>query len=369
MHENIAASLRSEVSMKRKSKQRAALRTILVAVAAPMARKQPVIDRAAQLATVPGARLVLFHAAFNVELSGHPFLNSTSLAKARGWYVSDRTRALEYHAKSLRLRGLEVDVAVVWEEPAHESIIRAAIRGKVDLVVVGRHEQRPEEVAQFRLTDWELMRLCPKPLLVVHPDTALSSTGAVLAALDPTHGNDKPASLDTSIARWAVSIAQALQVESSAVHVMKPSAYPSGATAAQRRRLNELRKEQMKDIMTNADADPDVKEVHVLRGWVDQSLRDYARKLPAQLLAMGIISRRWMQRLLVGDTAESVVRGVPCDLLLIKPNDFQLRLGRARQEHVMLPRPDKMPPVRTSKAKAKRAVQRSATRQPKRKTR
>ena len=43
------------------------------------------------------------------------------------------------------------------------------------------------------------------------------------------------------------------------------------------------------------------------------------------------------QRPTIGDTAETVVRGVPCDLLLIKPESFRLRLGRTRKEAVLLP--------------------------------
>ena len=310
-------------------------RTILAAVADPRGSRQPAVERAVQFAKAMGAHLVLFHAAFDSALSGRPFFNSVRLAKSRGWFVADRMRSLERRASGLRASGLSVDVCVVWEEPAHEAIVRAALREKADLVVAGRHESRADREPQFRLTDWELMRLCPRPLLVTHPASPTDASGAVLAALDPTHANDKPASLETSIAHHAAAIADALGVECHVVHAMPPGAYPLGATAADRKRFDQRMHSRMKQLVGKADAD--VKAVHVVRGSVAESVPELARKLPAQILAMGIISRRWLERFAIGDTAETLIRDVPCDLLLIKPEGFRLRLGRTRKEAIVLP--------------------------------
>jgi universal stress protein E len=305
-------------------------RTILVAVADPSARRQPAVERGAQLAEATGARLVLFHAAFDPALSGRPFFDSTRLAKSRGALVAERTRLLERRASGLRGHGLSVDIGVVWEEPAHEAIIRATLREKADLVIAGRHESRANAPAQFRLTDWELMRLCPRPLLVTHPERdAEPAAAAVLAALDPTHSNDKTASLDASIVSYATAIAAALGVGCHAVHSVPVSAYPlSEVTPAQRARLDRRMYSRVKQLMGTVDADA----VHIVHGNVAESLPKLARKLRAQVLVMGIVSRRWMKRFVIGDSAETVVRQVPCDLLLIKPDGFRLRLGRVRKE-------------------------------------
>lgn len=310
--------------------------TILVAVADPADAKQPAVERGAQIAQAAGARLVLFHAAFEPALSGRPFFDSNRLAKSRGEYVSMRTQSLERHARRLRNGGLSVDVCAVWEEPAHEAVIRAALREKADLVVAGRHERRANRVPQFRLTDWELMRLCPRPLLLVHPTSQARASGAVLAALDPTHANDKPANLDTSIVRYATSIAEALGVECHAVHALPLSVYKPSAAAVDRRRLERRMYSRMKRLFVGADTT--VQAVHVVHDTVVQALPALARKLPAQVLAMGIISRRWMKRIFIGDTAESVIRDTPCDLLLVKPHSFRLRLGRAHKEAVVFPK-------------------------------
>lgn len=309
---------------------------ILVAVADPACRVQPSLDRGVQLAKATGARLVLFHAAFDSALSGRPFFDSMRLARSRGSFMAERLRLLEKRASALRVAGIEVDVSVSWEEPAHEAVIRSALREKVDLVVAGRHEHRAGSPFRYRLTDWELMRLCPRPLLVVHPMASMSAGGAVLAALDPTHAHDKPASLDARIVRHASAIANALGVDCHAMHSMPPGSYPVGASIAARKRFDQRMHAKIKKI--TAGAGTDLAAVHIRHGGVARSLPSFAARLPAQIVAMGIISRRWMDRFVIGDTAESVIREVPCDLLLIKPENFTLRLGRIRKEAVVLPR-------------------------------
>lgn len=279
---------------------------------------------------------MLFHVAFESSLTGRPFFDSERLARSRGSYVAARMQLLEKRATKLRQGGLDVDVLVVWEEPAHEAIIRAALREKADLVVAGMHDARSDRTPQFRLTDWELMRMCPRPLLVIHPKSGKHTTGAVLAALDPTHAHDKPASLDVSIARYADTIATALNVECHAVHCMPRQAYPPDQQSAPaRKRFDRDLQLRMDQLIEKAGAN--MTSASLLHGSVTQRLPIFASNLPAQILAMGIVSRRWLKRFVVGDTAETVIRDVPCDLLLIKPEGFRLQLRPTRRQAIVLP--------------------------------
>jgi universal stress protein E len=230
---------------------------------------------------------------------------------------------------------VEADVAVVWEEPAHEAIVRAVLRERADLVVAGLHERREDRPPQLRWTDWELMRLCPRPLVLT--GSAAPSSRAVLAALDPTHANDKPANLDAAIARHAAALANALQLDCHAVHFVPDTAYQlRGATTALRQRTRQTASSAMKRVMKRAGAP--YARTHVLSGSASEALAPLARKLDAQILVMGLISRRWLNRLMIGDTAERIVREAPCDILLIKPANFRLRLSRSRKQPIVLPK-------------------------------
>jgi universal stress protein E len=291
---------------------------------------QPAVDRARLLGSAWSARVVLFHAAFDSALSGRPFFDSRRLANSRGWYVAEQTARLKRWAAPLIRSGLTVDTIVQWEEPAHESIIRAVLRCQADLVIAACHDRSRDRPPQWRWTDWELMRLCPRPLLLAALPSRGRRRGPVLAALDPAHTHDKPASLDAAIARCARTLADALESGCHAMHCL-----PSRA-ATRPGHSRERLQSKLHQILKRAGVQS--ARVHMRRGRVAETAITLVQELDAQVLAMGIVSRRGLSRLLIGDTAAEIIRRVPCDLLLIKPKGFKLRLGRSRSEAINVPR-------------------------------
>src|SRR5690606_25735904 len=308
---------------------------VVVAVADPEESLQPVIDRAAELAQAAGAKLILFHAVFEPALSARPLLDSTRLARARGALVAQRTRDLERRAIPLRQRGLTVQTHVVWEEPAYESIIRAAIRENADLVVAGPHARGRTIVPfSFRQTDWQLLRFCPRPLLMIR--TVDAQPGPVLAALDPLHLNDKPASLDAKIMETASVVAQQLGVELHVVHSVPDTLYPLGST---KRSQAEVRKKISKQLICSVKRyGVPANRVQVQQGLPERTLPVLAEEHEARMIVLGAISRPGLTRFAIFDTAERIIDAVPCDVLIVKPDKFKLVLGRARRQRVILPK-------------------------------
>jgi universal stress protein E len=309
--------------------------TLLVAIADPADGAHLILERATQIAEALDATLILFHAAFDSALSGRPFFDSPRLAKSRGWMVMDRMRALERIAEPLRRRGIETEVLVSWEEPAHESIVRAAIRCDAQLVIAGEHRRGADRAPSWRLTDWELLRLCPRPLLLVRSASEPRS-GPVLVALDPTHAHDKPAALDAALAAYASMFARALGVELHAVHCIPRSAHTLDADASDRRRTRERIAARLRSTLKKSRAA--AKKIHVLNGEIASAVPQLAAELPAQVLVLGAISRRGLRRFAIGNTAERIIDESPCDLLIIKPPGFKPRLGRAIKQAVTLPK-------------------------------
>lgn len=309
-------------------------RSIMVALAEPHKRVQPVLARAAQLAEAVGAELLLFHAAFEAALSGRPHFDSKRLARARGWRLDQHTRALERHAQKLRKRGITVHTLAVWGEPAHESIIRAVIRDGVDMVVAGPHEPRRNNAPfPLRQTDWQLLRLCPRPLLLVRPGSP--SMGPIIAALDPVHANDKPATLDRALAEGAAALAAALGAPLIVAHCIPPALHALYESESARRKMRGQAATAIRRTLEKAKIEAG--DIYVVDGRPEEALPSLARNRRAQVLVMGAISRRGLRRFAIGDTAERTIHASPCDLLILKPAGFSLRLGRVHREPVILP--------------------------------
>lgn len=312
------------------------VRTILVGIALPQERSQPALARAAELAQAFRAELIVFHAAYDSQLSGGRFFDAKRLAQARGKVIAARRSALEKMCERLEQRGIRTRCTVVWEDPAYAAVIRAAIRDNADLIVIGAHRYAPSRMPMLRQNDWELMRYSSRPLLIVRRPPSRRA-GAVVVALDPTHARDKPAALDTELAKQAVLLAAGSNAELHAAHCIPDSAYPLGPiTAKDRRNMKTAMQEKVRAVLDKAGAD--VREIHLLDGLVEMALPKLLRSLNAGTLVLGALSRRWLKGFVVGNTAERLIHATQCDLLIVKPPGFKTQLPRARKEAFELPR-------------------------------
>jgi universal stress protein E len=170
-------------------------------------------------------------------------------------------------------------------------------------------------------------------LLLVRPGSP--SIGPIVAALDPVHANDKPATLDRALAEAAAGLAAALGSSLHVAHCIPPIVHALYASESERRKMREQAATAIRRTLESAKID--AARIHVVDGRPEDALPALAKKLRAQVLVMGAISRRGLRRFAVGDTAERTIHASPCDLLILKPAGFSLRLGRSHREPVILP--------------------------------
>lgn len=313
-----------------------AIRRILVGVKDPGARSSPAVAKAARLAEAFGAELALFHA-IAVPVAAEPYLYAQGGFESFERQVRDGHLArLERIAMRLRRGGLKVRVAADWDYPVHEAIVRHANRIKADLVVAEAHAGRRLAPWLLRLTDWELLRTSPVPVLIVKTARAWRRP-AVLAAIDPVHTFAKPAGLDAEILKAGAWLTRGLGGTLHAMHAFLPlptsttpligasSRLVAGAmaeTEAQARRAFEQALRSAK-LPRNRR--------HLLKGAPSEAIPRTARALGAAVVVMGAISRSALKRIAIGNTAERVLGDLPCDVLVVKPARFVTHVSRTRR--------------------------------------
>ena len=65
-----------------------------------------------------------------------------------------------------------------------------------------------------------------------------------------------------------------------------------------------------------------------------------ARKVSADLVVMGAVSRSGLKRLFIGNTAERVLNMLPCDVLVVKPAHFEKQVAaKSRGMRLIAPQP------------------------------
>lgn len=303
------------------------IRRILVAVKDVDAKAMPAVDKAVQLAQAFGAEIELFHA-ITIRMSiDAAYLHDDGLPGAERAVRTHYRNRLEALAGRLRERGIKANATTEWDFPAYEAIVRRAGRVKADLIVAECHAGRRLAPWLLHITDWELLRTSPLPVLLVKTSEPYRSP-VVLAAIDPAHAFAKPARLDETIFRTADKFARALKGSVHAMHAcnVTPIAMlePLGMGMAA---------EELEERMH-------AKFARVLKGRVARNRQHFVRDVPlnaipavaaqtkASLLVMGAISRSGIRRAIIGNTAEHVLNRVPCDILVVKPVKFRTKVAR-----------------------------------------
>jgi len=309
------------------------IRRILVAVKDPSAKNLPAVDRAAELARAFGARLEIFHG-ITERVTAEP--SRSREGPTRGAQHAIRARyheALDRLARHLSGSGLEVRVSAEFDFPAHEAIVRRARRVKADLIVAECHAARRFAPARFHVTDWELLRTSPVPVLLVKSAKPYERP-VVLAALDPSHVFSKPAKLDNVILNAAERFSRKLDGTLHALHAYSPAPIalepvPCAAAFSTPPTLRELACNAAQNLVRALQGRVPAACQHLVADVAAQAIPSTASTIGAALVVMGDVSRSGLQRLLIGNTAERVLADLPCDVLVVKPRRFVTRVERA----------------------------------------
>jgi len=312
------------------------IRRILVAVKNPAARALPAVNKAAQIAKGLGAQLTLFHDIATPLYAEALRGREVDLKSWQREVQTARREQLEKLAARVRRHGIDVDVAADWDFPPYEAIIRKAQRIAADLVVVENHHGTGRHPARWLLayTDWELLRLCPAPVLLVK-NRRMYHRPRVMAAIDPSHAHAKPTNLDRQILRAGAQLVHALHGELHALHAILPPlpvvpAMPDGPLidlGEEREMVHELARRQLARAVDGFDVK--LSHCHLVEGRPTEVIPRTARREHCSIVAMGVVSRSGLKRFFIGNTAEFVMDAITADILVVKPMDFDSKVPRA----------------------------------------
>jgi len=300
----------------------------ILAIVDPTREEQPAVFKAALLAERFEAKLELFACDTKASLSTR---HLTHARKRPGIpFAADLRPQLEKLAMSIRTRGLEVATSTL---PVVDNLPTTILRhasATADMVVKDTHHHSIARRTFLSNTDWHLIRECSVPLLLAK-SRPWAQRPQIVAAVDPSHVNDKPAVLDRRILDYASVIAEQVGGELHVAHAYLPESIVTRAIAGEAPVVEVLANEalqleeqrQRAQVMSALDGlQIAPANIHVKIGSAIELLTQLAETFPADVMVMGAISRSALGRAFIGSTAEDILERLACDALIVKTPDF-----------------------------------------------
>jgi universal stress protein E len=310
------------------------IRRILFAVRDPALPGQPGIAKAIRIAKSFGASLELFHALSSpVFLSLQP-LTGESIDTLRIKAVDQSRKRLARFVAVARKQKVDLEYSVSWDYPPHEAIVRRATAVGADLIIAECHKGGRTRPWLFHLTDWELLRISPVPVLLLKNGKAYRRP-LTLASVDPAHAHAKPSRLDALILAAAAELSKGLRGTLHMLHANYPSIVGLGPPVSHTwstLSFEEL-KEQERQAFEAFRASVGIPRTraHLVEGNPSREIPRAAEKLGADIVVMGALSRSGLERVFIGNTAERILGSLSCDVLVVKPEKPSQPIARQPQ--------------------------------------
>jgi nucleotide-binding universal stress UspA family protein len=261
--------------------------------------------------------------------SGADIPDKKSAVVIREQIVEEESQRLERWLDFIQGSGVPVEGKMLYGT-SFLQIIREVLRDKHDLVMITAEGRGGLRERLFGSTAMHLMRKCPCPVWVVRP-TQPERYSCILAAVDPMSQDETQYALNLKIMDLATALVQRDQCELVVVHTWTfppeqslRSGYSVTSTELDGwvRRAQDLHRRRLTELLQPYLVQDARFQVYMLKGEPGHLSPQLAEQLEVGLIVMGTVSRSGVAGLLMGNTAERILRQVGCSVLTVKPDGF-----------------------------------------------
>jgi universal stress protein E len=206
------------------------------------------------------------------------------------------------------------------------TLIKAAVSWKAD-VLLRSHAVHGGVAHPAGPVDSQILRRCPCPVWLVTPRQA-DGERVVVAAVDPEPQDAVRHGLAVRVAGTAIRLAGETGAALHLVHAWTAFGHQILASRASRKDLlahqaacRDHAAARFEALRKDA-AVPDTAKMHLIEGLSEKVLAEAVASRRAGVVVLGTIGRTGLAGLVVGNTAEHLVRQVSCSVLALKPAGF-----------------------------------------------
>jgi universal stress protein E len=287
-------------------------------------RRSAALQRAAALASGTGASLHLCLVDYRPTLAGLKYADASVMKVMVDIYMKTRLDWLQSERAALASAGIRAECSAVWGRPAEDMILAKVQELKPSLLV--KDVQSVPALARLFFTplDWELLRLCPVPVMLVNPQSERLPK-RIIATVDPVEAGRGAAELNDRVLQSARELASQCGAALHVVYVFTfdsppvegVAGVPVTAYARVRQELRTAHHKAFKRLMDSHKVPEDRR--HFIEGPSTEAvIGDFASQHRTDLVVMGTVYRSAIDRFIFGSTAERTLSRLNCDVLALK---------------------------------------------------
>ena len=292
----------------------------------PTIDEQPALFKAIEVAKRFDASIELFLVVHHSALTPKWFSPEHSQAQIITKYLKTKQRWLDTYLSQVTDENISVSSEVRWYTPLYAEILKKITECHADMVVKTTHQHPAIDRLLFTPNDWQLLKLCPVPLLLVKATTQPSYNN-IMAAVDLKHTEDQLINLDEVILETTAMMAEYFNAIAHVTHAYDPMGselWPTSGTAflgfdlpsydykSYRDQLQEHHDKEFNQLVAHYGFDEN--NIHSVNGIAAHLLVDTVKDEKIDLLIMGVRFHSGF----VSTTAEKILDQVSCDILAIK---------------------------------------------------
>lgn len=248
-------------------------------------------------------------------------VNSDAIKKV----LLDKRTWLDGLVSPLKEAGYAISTEVIAFNRLYEEIIKSAKRYGADFVFKPVRQHGTFRRLFYTSTDWNLVRLCDVPLLLVSDEEKVHGR-PVIAAIDVGDKDEAHKALNVAVLDQANLLARVIGSKVHIVYAYGPAVIASRSVADPLAVEIERAKYESEHAAVTSVAKQhgiEADNVHMREGATRQVVTSHAEELKAGIVVLGTVARSGASGLFIGNTAESVLESASCDVFVVKPPSFE----------------------------------------------
>lgn len=288
----------------------------LLVIADQIGSSNPAFMHALEMAKNTGAKIEFIGFVHAAGVDSSEILSQSEKRKVHHKFIDDKLAQIEGFLEGIDLGGVRVNPDVVWERSFERWVTARCSQKSFDMIFKTGHRS---ESSTHMPSDWQLMRHCPDPVMIVG-EKPWKKGGKILAALDLSSSKEDSLKLNEEILRYSFLLAKATNSEVHACYSISLPSSMSGFDFFDSSAYEKKMKESIDPIIAKLIKDGGLNKdtLHLVSGKPAKEILRIADKIDSDVVVMGTKTRVSLRGRLLGNTAKSVLHEVNADVVVIK---------------------------------------------------